>query len=211
MGMSLVTHADAAADGGGPGYGKGAQGQNLSVMLEALPKQVVDESEKNGLQRMYEEEKLARDVYFEMNRVWGLQIFANIGRSEQKHMDGVEMVLKRYGVEYPADREPGEFHSNEMAQLYSMLTKKGALSLIEALTVGATVEDLDIKDLQVLIKRTDNQDIVMIYRNLMKGSRNHLRSFTRQLRKAGVEYEPQYLSVEEVNRILSSGHERGPM
>lgn len=211
MGMSLVTHVAATADGGRPGYGKGAQGQNLSVMLDALPKQEIDVSEKNGLQRMYEEEKLARDVYFEMNRVWGLQIFANIGRSEQKHMDGVEMVLKRYGVEYPADRESGEFHSNEMAKLYSMLTKKGALSLIEALTVGATVEDLDIKDLQVLIKRTDNQDIAMIYRNLMKGSRNHLRSFTRQLRKVGVEYEPQYLSVEEVNRILSSGHERGPM
>jgi len=39
---------------------------------------------------------------------------------------------------------------------------------LDALIVGATVEDLDINDLNMLIKQTDKEDIMAVYTNLNK-------------------------------------------
>ncbi len=76
----------------------------------------------------------------------------------------------------------GAFNSTTIKELYTSLVNTGSKSLINALTVGATIEDLDIKDLEELLTTTDNEDIKIIYNNLIKGSKNHLRAFISQLR-----------------------------
>jgi tRNA isopentenyl-2-thiomethyl-A-37 hydroxylase MiaE len=82
-------------------------------------------------------------------------------------------------------------------------------SLVEALTVGATIEDLDIKDLYELLEQTDNSDIKTIYQNLAKGSRNHLRAYISQLSYRNVIYEAQFLTQTQVDDIVTSPRERG--
>ncbi len=77
------------------------------------------------------------------------------------------------------------------------------------LVVGATIEDLDIKDLEDALKRTDNKDIKAVYENLIKGSRNHMRAFVRQLKRHGWSYKPQYISQSLFERIINSKKERG--
>jgi hypothetical protein len=77
--------------------------------------------------------------------------------------------------------------------------------------VGALIEDLDIVDLQKRIGVTDNADVIFVYENLMKGSRNHLRSFVGQLTQNGATYEPTYLIPEEYAAIINSPRETGPM
>ena len=101
------------------------------------------------------------------------------------------------------------FENENLQTLYNDLIRQGSVSLAEALKVGATIEDLDIKDLQELLAKTDNQDISIVYRNLMKGSRNHMRSFYGQLQKAGLGYEAQYITADELARIISTPRERG--
>lgn len=75
--------------------------------------------------------------------------------------------------------------------------------------MGAAIEELDIKDLADTISRTDNADIALVYENLQRGSRNHIRSFTRQLGALGVMYEPAHISTAEYQVIFSRGAERG--
>ena len=75
--------------------------------------------------------------------------------------------------------------------------------------VGATIEDLDIADLEHWLSKTDNEDIKFVYENLMKGSRNHLRAFIRMLNNYGANYSPQYISKEEYEQIINSQMERG--
>jgi hypothetical protein len=75
--------------------------------------------------------------------------------------------------------------------------------------VGATIEDLDIYDLRALKKDTSNSDIMTVYNNLEKGSRNHLRAFSRQISRNGGSYEAQYLTQEEIDDILSGSQEKG--
>ncbi len=62
----------------------------------------LSDDEKYWLSHMREEEKVARDVYKELYKVWGLTIFSNIASSEQKHMDAIKTLLDRYGLEDPA-------------------------------------------------------------------------------------------------------------
>ncbi|MFA4700931.1 DUF2202 domain-containing protein [Pyrococcus kukulkanii] len=63
--------------------------------------------------------------------------------------------------------------------------------------------------MQERIAQTNKVDIIAVYENLMKGSRNHLRSFVKLLESRGVKYEPQVLSKEEYKEIISSSMETG--
>ncbi len=175
-----------------------------------LSPQTLHDDEKNGLITMREEEKLAHDVYLTLFDKWKLNIFRNIAASESTHTEAVRYLLERYKIEDPVkNQNVGVFTNSEFAKLYTELVKKGELSLKDALVVGATIEDLDIKDLQNLVSKTDNQDIQTIYNNLMRGSRNHLRSFSKQLTRNGANYTAQYLSQNEVDQIISSNQEIG--
>ena len=79
----------------------------------------------------------------------------------------------------------------------------------DALVVGATVEEVDIIDLKEAISNTDKADIKTVYENLMKGSRNHLRSFVSNMKSRGYSYSPQYLNQEEFDEIVNSQIETG--
>lgn len=176
--------------------------------VAALPSQDLTEAEVEALLFMREEEKLARDVYVALGEIWGLQVFDNISQSETSHMDAVLELLDRYGLEDPA-REPGVFTNPDLQALYDELMALGSQSLADALIVGATIEDVDIVDLQVRIAETDNEDIQLVFGNLLKGSENHLRAFTRQLERNGVDYQPQYLTQEEYEGIVATSSGNG--
>ena len=86
----------------------------LVTVLAALPGLVsaatLTKPEIDALLLMREEEKMARDVYLELNDLWGLPIFQNIANSEQTHMNAVKTLLDRYGLQDPAaGRGVGEF------------------------------------------------------------------------------------------------------
>jgi hypothetical protein len=192
-------------------YSQGNRGGCMNTdFISDIPKSDLSEEEKAGLILMREEEKLARDVYVTLGEKWNLPMFSNIPRAEQMHSDAVKILLDRYGLEDPIkDDATGIFTSTELSELYKNLVAKGNSSLMDALVVGATVEDLDINDLNELISKTDNEDVKVIYEFLNRGSRNHIRAFTRQISNRGGAYTPQYISSSEYENILSSPHERG--
>lgn len=183
---------------------------NGNTLIDAIEISDLSDTEKNWLIQMREEEKLARDVYTVLGQKWWTQIFSNIAWSEQTHTDAVKNLLDRYDITDPvSDDTMGVFESAEMTDLYNTLTQQGSTSLLDALIVGATIEDLDIYDLDVLLADTDNADIRIVYANLQRGSRNHIRAFTRQIEKNGGAYEAQYISSEDYAAILASDQERG--
>ena len=183
---------------------------NGEDLIESIPESELSEAEIEGLILMREEEKLARDVYLTLGETWELEIFFNIAESEQTHTDAIKDLLDRYGIEDPVkDDGVGVFTSPVLAELYEALVTQGEKSLVDALIVGATVEDLDINDLSELLEETDNADIIVVYENLSKGSRNHLRAFVSQIESRDGEYSPQYISQEIYDQILSSNQERG--
>ena len=180
------------------------------TLLETAQKGDLSAEEKAGLIQMREEEKLAHDVYVTMYKKWGLNVFNNISGSEQTHTDTIKYLLDKYGIKDPVkDTTVGKFTDPKMKELYDSLVEQGNKSMIDALKVGATVEDLDIKDLEELLPKTDNEDIRIAYQNLDKGSRNHIRAFVRNLERNGETYTPQFISQERFNEIIAGDQERG--
>jgi len=101
------------------------------------------------------------------------------------------------------------YTNKDFAQLYNDFVTKGRVSIEEALIIGARIEELDIYDLKTYGEVTDNADINLVYDNLMRGSRNHLRAFVSQIEARGGTFEPKYISKEVYEDIVSSDREQG--
>lgn len=178
--------------------------------LVVTQKGTLSEEEIAGLQFMREEEKLARDVYMALYDQFGIRAFDNITNSEQSHTDAVLRLLDVYAIADPGEnKQPGVFMNPELQALYNQLIADGSESVVAALRVGALIEEVDIIDLQKEAAKTIHEDILAVYQNLERGSRNHLRAFVRQLEQQGETYEPALLSEQAYNAIISSDTERG--
>jgi hypothetical protein len=165
--------------------------------------------EADNLTYMREEEKLARDVYLTMYDAWGLNIFSNIAASEQTHTDAVAEMLEKYKLPDPVvDDRVGIFVNQKLIDLYDTLLARGYQSSLEALYVGALIEEVDMVDLKRAIEETDNEDTQQLYENLLSGSRNHLRAFVGLIEDQGIVYEAQFLPQDEVDAIVDSPVER---
>lgn len=184
-----------------------AQGQGGGA---AMSVQRLSSTEVETLRFMREEEKLARDVYITLHNQWGLAVFNNISQSEQKHTDRIKALLQTYGVADPVTNDTvGVFQDSRLLGLYTQLVAQGQKSMLDALYVGAFIEETDISDLQGAIAGTTHADIANTYSNLMKGSRNHLRAFVGLIEGQGIDYAAQALPQAEVDAIANSEAERG--
>jgi hypothetical protein len=182
----------------------------LNSQIATLPMQTISDDESKSLIHMREEEKLARDVYIAMFNKYGLRIFENISSSEQTHTDAILQLLTKYAIKDPVGvNAVGVFTDPGLQALYTSLVNAGNVSILEAYKVGATIEDLDLYDLKVDLLKVDNQDILLVYQMLSKGSRNHMRNYFSNLKSLGFTYVPQFITQSELDAINNSPMERG--
>ncbi|MFC1761992.1 DUF2202 domain-containing protein [Planctomycetota bacterium] len=180
--------------------GHEGRGRGWGLNQEVIP---LTEAEIPLVKALREEEKLARDVYLILDELYLAPVFANIARSEQRHMDAVGRVIEVQGLEDPVtDPNVGVFTNPVFADLYQTLTAEGATDYVAALKVGATIEEIDIKDLHEALAVVTNPQVIWVFENLLRGSYNHLRAFTSVLETEGVTYAPQILSPEVYDAIL---------
>ncbi|MGB5419275.1 DUF2202 domain-containing protein [Algibacter sp.] len=180
---------------------------NNDSITDDIKNQTLTESDKTALLFMLEEEKLARDTYMYLDDLWTINQFANIQKSEQTHMNSVESLLIQYNVAYTI-LPVGEFANQDLQNFYDQFVIDGAINQANALQIGATIEDLDIVDLQTNINDTNNAEITTVFESLQCGSRNHLRSFVSNIEKGGDTYIPQFLTQEAYNTIVSADNEK---
>jgi len=128
--------------------------------------------EIESLYFMAEEEKLARDVYLELFDQWGSKSFYNISQSEQQHVNAVTNLLEGSGQSLPATlNRLGEFENQELQNLFNELMDLGSQSLVEALKVGALIEEVDIEDIDKLrVTVVSHPAINFVYNALREGS-----------------------------------------
>ncbi len=189
---------------------KSLEDHNPAEKLAQLPFENISVLEKSDLLIMREEEKLARDVYLTLYDKWNAQIFSKISGSEKKHMKTVGALLDKYSIPDPIkDDTIGVFENQELQDLYDNLIESGNKSLLDALKVGAKIEEMDIYDLEKVLKNTDNEDISKIYTNLQRASRNHLRAFDKQIKENNSEYSTEFISQSEYDSIAGSEKEKG--
>lgn len=153
---------------------------------------------------MREEEKLALDVYQFLAQRWGQRIFFSISQSEQRHTTAIARLLNQYGLADPAlNRPAGVFQNAELSKLYQTLITRGQQSLLDALYVGALIEEVDINDLDRAIQDSNHRTVSTVYRRIQNGSYHHLRAFVHSIEVTGGRYQAQLLPQTRVDQIVS--------
>ena len=198
-------------------------GQNIGGAKTTL-----DFNEQTHLEFMCEEEKLARDVYITLGTKYpNSRVFGNIDDSEERHKCAVADMLEKYGIPNPSTNDnvgvfTGEDYGWYFNEKFNALVEKGSVSELDALYVGAFIEELDMLDINQcpeVIVETDNgidevsecgkiytnkPDIQRLYGYLLEGSENHLRAYVKNIEKQIGEgnYKAQVLTQEQVDTIL---------
>lgn len=190
----------------------------------------LDATEASHLRFMREEEKLARDVYLILAALYPDQpIFNQIAtRAEQTHTDTMRDKLDQFNLPDPNPKTNdlpssiGVFTGDEwgwyFTDKFELLTAKGEISELDALYVGAFIEELDMYDIAVCprimvdrgftspcgLEYTDESALQTAYSSLISGSESHLRAYVRQIEAViGVgNYKAQYITQDEVDEIL---------
>jgi hypothetical protein len=159
--------------------------------------------EKDGLLFIWEEERVARDLYASLYDKNNLTIFLDLVRSESSHMDQARAVMEKHGLAVPPD-EPGIFQNQTLQEMHDQLLAEGLQSDQDALTVAAVFEEISIVDLEKELSASQANDVRTVYEGLLAGSRKHLRSYVSDLKDQGIEYQPRYLEGEEFQEIVKS-------
>ena len=182
----------------------------LTILLATYPLSPLSSAEAASLAYMREEEQLAHDVYAVSATLWSSPVFANITASEATHSAAVKALLDRYQQPDPmAGLANGTFKTPAFQALYNSMVATSQISLIDALQIGVEIEELDMRDIAAQKVSIDNADILMVYDNLLRGSRNHLRAFMKVLTQQGGTYVPKYISQAEFDAIVNSPVETG--
>ncbi len=158
--------------------------------------------QKYALAYMWNEEKLAKDIYLALNDLTPHRTLYQIGSgAEVQHESAVEDLVMRYDInitnlkDYTVNYSeeelralgPGQYAVPEVQKLYNALYAKGSQSLQDALEVGCMVEVTDVNDLNEYIAiAADKEDLVKTFTNLRSGSYNHYWAFDRALKNIGV-------------------------
>ncbi len=191
----------------GNGNGNGSQngkGTGMYPDLSGYPLATLTNDQKYALAYMWNEEKLAKDIYLALNELYPANQFYNIAtRSETKHEAAVEELVQRYDInitnlqDYTVNYSEeelralpaGTFGVDKIQELYDALYAKGSQSKVDALQVGCMVEVTDVDDLDKFIASAEEvnaTDLVKVFEFLRAGSYNHYWAFDKALKAEGV-------------------------
>ncbi|MGD8874677.1 MAG: DUF2202 domain-containing protein [Gammaproteobacteria bacterium] len=189
----------------------------------------LDFNEQTHLVFTCEEEKLARDVYRVLGRRFPeIGSFAVMAENKENSNCAVDELLQKYRVSVPrVNHNVGVFswgiYGRYFTEKYLVLTNQGTSNPLNALYVGAFIEELNIQDInhcpKVLVdinnginddsacgmNYTDNPDVLAVYEDLLDESRKHLRLLVGDIENVigSGNYQAQVLQQDEVDAILS--------
>ena len=146
------------------------------MSLYTNPTTELTEDQKEMLFFIYEEWKLARDVYMSLGKIHKNEdTFSLMQMIEQNHMDLARDICNTYGVETSSVYESmiGKFDSPVLQTLYDSCIETGSRSRLDALEVCEFIELTNIEDLGQASIGMPN-DVVSVYNNLKKGNLNQL-------------------------------------
>lgn len=182
-----------------------ANQSNLITVLNSLPVYTLTEAQLHSLHYMWNEEKLAKDLYLALNAVYPANSLKNIAtNAETQHVGSMEALLAKYSqtqavidnynLAHPttpitqlSEIPAGVFTLPELQTLYNTLYNEGMISATAALQSACKVEVTDVTDLDKdIIDAGSAKDLVTFFEILRAGSYNHYWSFDNALKKAGV-------------------------
>ncbi len=188
----------------------GASCSKDDKQVQNQPQAELSAQQKSHLIQLYDEEKLAHDIYVEFYAQHNYKPFSHHSEAEAKHMVAVADILTLYGLDIPQN-PAGIFDNAEYQTAYDDWLPKGLADGKDALYIAAYIEEMDILDLMDAITQiAETDDIKAMYEKLLAGSENHLRAYNKFIfMELGITYQPQIMDQALFDTIMAGGGGHG--
>lgn len=189
-----------------------ADGPATEKAFSALPQAPLNATETADILYMQESEKLSHDLNVKLFSMHNdVPVFLHIANASQVLQTADNVILVRYNIPNPENPAMGVFSNVALQNMYTNGVNAGFTSVTDALKSSANVEELHVADLIAATQRTDNTDVLYIYRQEAAVSRNNLRALSQWITGYGQTYVPKYLSPESYAAIVNSPMETLPV
>src|SRR6476620_4362177 len=163
-------------------------------------------AETKALINLHDNQKLSLFVYDSLYAIWGINPFGNIRSAESQHVNFLDDVADNYALELETN-EPGNsaatFTTPQAETIYQESISKGSLSVVDALKMGARLEEMSLQVLHNAKAVTIKSDLLHTFDILAMGSKNNLQAFNRRLKMYGITYEPGFLEQKDFRNIIN--------
>jgi len=180
--------------------------------FRAIPQAPLNASETADILYLQEAEKLSHDLNVKLySRHADMPVFLHIANVSQVFVVADNVILGRYNIPNPENAVAGVFSNPALQNMYTSGVNAGDSSVVAALTSSANVEEMHIADLAGAIGRTDNADLIFMYRQEQATSRNNLRALSQWISAYGQTYTPKYITPASFAAIVSAPMESLPV
>lgn len=168
------------------------------------------EEVKMDLIYLIEEEKVIRDLSYKFSQKYDEEIFTDVYKAENTHMKAVQRFIRNYKLDDPTSKNGvGKFKNPQLQKIYDEKLKSGEKNKVEAYKSLLWMLEKNIDDVNINKENTDKDDILFVYKNLTRSSKNHTRAINDLLNSEGGSYPSEHLSEAKYESIISSGIDPG--
>ncbi|MCB0645205.1 MAG: DUF2202 domain-containing protein [Saprospiraceae bacterium] len=185
----------------------GAFAMNAQTNQPANSTSGISLDEQKTLVQIFEQEKMARDVYTQIGEKFGIKILKNAAIGKQKQMSQILDLLALNQANIAFDDAQGVFRNAELTEHYNAFLAEGLGSLNNAFRVGAKMEDYNIYQIDKVLSSTTNDKLVLLFSKLSCSSGNELKTQVNMLVGNGEMFMPDYISVKLYRSIMHDNHE----
>ena len=158
---------------------------------------LLTEKEISTITNLIGKEKIARDVYENFYAQYKNNLFGNIAKRKQKHIDIWKNILAKQNILVEENETLAETET-----LKNQFISEGTDEL-SALKTAVKIEELNFNDIDIVRRNSHKKEILEATKGIECGTRNHLLVFYQDLKNKGGKYTHQYISGKQFNNIVN--------
>ena len=157
----------------------------------------LSEKEIITITQLIGKEKIAKEVYENFYEQYQNNLFGNIAKRKQKHIEIWKNILEKQNITV-LENESLEETENLKNQLISEGTDE-----ISALKTVLKIEELNINDIYLVRRNSGKSAIREAANGIECGTKNHLFVYYRALKEKNSDYKNQFLTGKQFKNIVN--------
>lgn len=158
---------------------------------------LLTEKEVYSITQLIGKEKIAKDVYENFYNQYQNNLFGNIAKRKQKHINIWKNILAKQNIVVDENDAVSETET-----LKNQFISEGT-DEISALKTAVKLEELNFEGIALVNRSSHKKEILEATKGLECGTRNHLLVFYKDLKNKGGKYTHQYISGKQFNNIVN--------
>lgn len=158
---------------------------------------LLNEKEITTITQLIGKEKIAKDVYENFYQQYKNNLFGNIAKRKQKHIDIWKNILAKQNISVDENDAVAETENLKNQFIFEGIDE------ISALRTALKIEELNLNDIYTVRRNSSKFAIREAANGIECGTKNHLFVFYRALKEKHENYNHQYISGKKFNNIVN--------